>query len=166
MNQSVNTSELIAVDIGNSRIKLGWFRSAFDPFPVPGETLSLSPQWSPSELTPWLISSTSAACFIASVNRSTECKLLDELRRAGVNTIHQLTVADIPLKIQVDSPDQVGMDRLTNAVAVNRLRDSRRPAIAVDVGSAITVDLVSAKGAFVGGAILPGIAMSARALHE
>ena len=36
----------------------------------------------------------------------------------------------------------------------------------VDVGSAITVDLVSADGAFLGGAILPGIAMSARALHE
>ena len=36
----------------------------------------------------------------------------------------------------------------------------------VDVGTAITVDLVSADGAFLGGAILPGIQMSARALHE
>jgi type III pantothenate kinase len=35
----------------------------------------------------------------------------------------------------------------------------------VDVGSAITVDLVSANGAFLGGAIAPGIGMSARALH-
>ena len=35
----------------------------------------------------------------------------------------------------------------------------------VDVGSAITVNLVSAEGAFLGGAILPGIGMSARALH-
>ena len=34
------------------------------------------------------------------------------------------------------------------------------------LGSAITVDLVSPKGEFLGGAILPGIAMSARALHE
>ena len=34
------------------------------------------------------------------------------------------------------------------------------------MGTAITVDLVSADGAFLGGAILPGIAMSARALHE
>jgi len=38
--------------------------------------------------------------------------------------------------------------------------------VVVDVGTAITVDLVSADGAFYGGAILPGIAMSARALNE
>ena len=41
-----------------------------------------------------------------------------------------------------------------------------RAAIVVDLGSAITVDVVSPDGAFLGGAILPGIAMSARALHE
>jgi type III pantothenate kinase len=55
---------------------------------------------------------------------------------------------------------------LLDAVAANRLRDPQRPAVVVDVGSAITVDLVSSDGAFLGGAILPGIAMSARALHE
>ncbi len=60
----------------------------------------------------------------------------------------------------------VGIDRLVDAVAVNRLRDAGRPAVVVDVGSAITVDLVSRDGAFLGGAILPGIAMSARAIHE
>ncbi len=60
----------------------------------------------------------------------------------------------------------VGVDRLVDAVAANRLRDAGRPAVIVDVGSAITVDLVSADGAFLGGAILPGLAMSARAMHE
>jgi type III pantothenate kinase len=51
-------------------------------------------------------------------------------------------------------------------VAVNRLREADRAAVIVDVGTAITVDLVSADGAFLGGAILPGLQMSARALHE
>jgi type III pantothenate kinase len=51
-------------------------------------------------------------------------------------------------------------------VAVNQLRDPNRAAIAVDLGTAITVDLISAEGDFQGGAILPGISMSARALHE
>jgi type III pantothenate kinase len=60
----------------------------------------------------------------------------------------------------------VGIDRLVDAVAVNRVRDSRRPAVIVDVGTAITVDLVSADGAFLGGSILPGIQMAARALHH
>jgi type III pantothenate kinase len=60
----------------------------------------------------------------------------------------------------------VGVDRLVDAVAVNHLRDAKRSAVIVDVGSAITVDLVSADGFFLGGAILPGLQMSARAMHE
>ena len=60
----------------------------------------------------------------------------------------------------------VGIDRLVDAVAVNRLREPGRAAVIVDVGTAITVDLVAADGAFLGGSILPGLAMSARAMHE
>src|SRR5690606_5988205 len=63
-------------------------------------------------------------------------------------------------------PQRVGLDRLVNAVAANHLRSSQRSAIVIDVGSAITVDLIRADGVFVGGAILPGIGMAARALHE
>jgi type III pantothenate kinase len=59
-----------------------------------------------------------------------------------------------------------GIDRLVDAVAVNHLREPGRAAVIVDVGTAITVDLVAADGAFLGGSILPGLQMSARALHE
>ena len=55
---------------------------------------------------------------------------------------------------------------LLAAVAANRIRTADRPAVIVDLGTAITVDLVSSDGAFQGGAILPGIEMSARALHD
>ena len=77
-----------------------------------------------------------------------------------------LAAGDLPLEVRLERPDMVGIDRLVDAVAVNRLRDAGRPAVIVDVGTAITVDLVSADGAFLGGAILPGIQMSARAMHE
>jgi type III pantothenate kinase len=70
------------------------------------------------------------------------------------------------LEIRVEAPERVGIDRLMGALAVNRLRQRNRPAIVIDVGTAITVDLVSAEGAFEGGAVLPGITMSAQALHE
>ena len=73
---------------------------------------------------------------------------------------------DLPIKAAVEYPNRVGIDRLAGAVAANRLRHSARLAIIVDVGSAITVDLVNSQGIFCGGAILPGIGMSARALHE
>ena len=46
------------------------------------------------------------------------------------------------------------------------LRDAGRPAVIVDVGTAITVDLVDREGRFAGGAIGPGLGLAARALHE
>ena len=78
-----------------------------------------------------------------------------------------MTHTDLPqLIVRVDAPERVGIDRLLAAVAVNRVRRPDRPAVVVDLGTAITVDLIAADGAFEGGAILPGIAMAARAMAE
>jgi type III pantothenate kinase len=68
--------------------------------------------------------------------------------------------------VDLARPDLVGLDRLANVVAVNRLRAANRPALVIGFGSAVTVNLISETGALVGGAILPGVAMSARALHD
>jgi type III pantothenate kinase len=80
--------------------------------------------------------------------------------------VRELSYRDLPLEIRMPEPEKVGIDRLLAAVAANRLRDQKRPAIIVDLGSAMTFDFVSADGAFLGGAILPGVGMSARALNE
>ena len=80
--------------------------------------------------------------------------------------IHQISYRDLRMEIRVDEPARVGIDRLLAAVAANRLRTPDRAAIVVDLGTAITVDLVEADGAFAGGAILPGIGMAGRALAD
>jgi type III pantothenate kinase len=104
---------------------------------------------------------------IGSVNRPASSRLIDWLRdHRPEDEIMLLTSSDLPLEVGLPRPDMVGVDRLLDAVGANRLRSPGRTAVVVDVGSAITVDLVDADGAFRGGAILPGIAMSARALHE
>ncbi|WP_437185987.1 type III pantothenate kinase [Planctomicrobium sp. SH668] len=72
----------------------------------------------------------------------------------------------IPLKVDVDFPQKVGIDRLLNCVAANLLRNKNQPALIVDSGTAITVDVVDAGGIFRGGAILPGILLGAKSLHE
>jgi type III pantothenate kinase len=74
---------------------------------------------------------------------------------AGVKT-------GIPVK--VDNPREVGADRVVNALAAYSKYGG--PAIAVDVGTATTFDAVSDGGEYVGGAIAPGIRISARALYE
>ena len=71
-----------------------------------------------------------------------------------------------PIKIAVDFPERVGIDRLLTAVAANALRQPGQPEIIVDSGTTITVNLVSAQGDFQGGAIFPGLRMGARALHH
>jgi type III pantothenate kinase len=73
---------------------------------------------------------------------------------------------ELPLEIDVEAPERVGMDRLLNAVAANRTRRPGAPAIVIDVGTATTVDAVSADGVFLGGAILAGPELTARALHK
>ena len=118
---------------------------------------------------PWLgdLANQPQSWWIASVNRPAATRLIDWLREYRPDdSIALLAAGDLPLKVALERPDMVGIDRLVDAVAVNHLRDANRSAVIVDVGSAITVDLVSADGVFLGGAILPGLQMSARAMHE
>jgi type III pantothenate kinase len=68
----------------------------------------------------------------------------------------------VPLAIRVDRPDEVGADRLVNALAAARLHGT--PAVVVDFGTAPTLDCVAADGAYVGGAIAPGLELGLEAL--
>ena len=72
----------------------------------------------------------------------------------------------VPLRVDVDAPDKVGIDRLLNGVAANVIRAPEQPVVIVDSGTAVTIDCLDSAGTFVGGAILPGLRLSARALHE
>jgi type III pantothenate kinase len=162
---------LIAVDVGNSRIKLGWFEDALaNDFPLPDRTLRLTLDtldW--TELDKWLggASSTDLDWRLGSVNRAAQSRLIDWLRECGAiaNTM-LLAAGDLPLRVELPRPDMVGVDRLLDAVAANQLRPADRAAVVIDLGTAITVDLISADGAFQGGAILPGLMTSAKALNQ
>lgn len=68
--------------------------------------------------------------------------------------IQVVDAATAPLAIDYRPPSALGPDRLANAVAA--VSSCGAPVIVVDVGTAITCDLVSAGGRFVGGAIAPG----------
>jgi type III pantothenate kinase len=183
------TNPVIAVDIGNARMKIGVFGNAVADespekkgtgaslrsmpvslLPEPLRTLPLNgdePQL--DLLTDWLndLAGEKLPWFLASVNRPGATRLIEWLRdHRPDDKVTLLSSGDLPLVVRLARPDMVGIDRLVDAVAVNQLREPGRAAVIVDVGSAITVDLVSADGSFLGGSILPGLAMSARALNE
>jgi len=68
------------------------------------------------------------------------------------------------MPVLVDSPAELGDDRLVNAIAAYEKYGG--PAIVVDFGTATTFDVISAKGEYLGGIISPGLGISADALFS
>lgn len=162
----METRGLIAVDIGNSTTKLGWFSWPLDSgFPQPQQTADYPTDQTPPDAIVQRLAAEPLVWEIASVHRdgSRRLKAWIDAHRPH-DDVRLLSYSDLPLAVEVEFPERVGLDRLAAAVAVNLLRTPDRAAIVVDAGTAITVDLVSAAGAFQGGAILPGFRMQAEAL--
>jgi type III pantothenate kinase len=68
------------------------------------------------------------------------------------------------IAIHYDNPQEVGADRIANSVAA--FEKYGGPCVIVDFGTAITFDVISEKGDYLGGIIAPGIGISAEALFE
>lgn len=91
----------------------------------------------------------------------------DRAIRKAAGTTHVLFIsAKTNLGVGVDypSPETIGADRLANAAAVAELYG--RPAIVVDFGTAVTFDVVSAEGNYVGGVIAPGLEAMTNFLYQ
>jgi type III pantothenate kinase len=71
---------------------------------------------------------------------------------------------DWGFEIRMDNPEEVGADRLLNALAGHRKYQG--PLVVIDFGTATTFDVVDKDGAYLGGVIAPGINLSIEALHR
>ena len=89
-------------------------------------------------------------------------KVLEEILKKMVAV--ELIGRDIivPIKNRYKNPKQVGQDRLVGAYGAMKIYG--RPLIVVDLGTAITFDVISGTGEYLGGAIVPGIRLSAESL--
>jgi type III pantothenate kinase len=167
---------VLLADVGNSRIKLGVVADHGDGTTLPVITKRqdlASRSFRPDTLDQWLHAAAPgpAVILVASVHDAAAARL--EAAIAAVSaTQHRplrqrrIVHADMPLVITVPEPHRVGIDRLAGAAAARLVKPADRPAIVVDCGTAATVDLVSANGEFLGGAILPGPALMTKALAE
>ena len=160
---------LLAIDIGNTNVKLGIFdgdklkdtwnlatgihRTADE---YGGVLLSLMERqdFSPSKVTgvtlcgvvPPLLRT-----FVELCQKYLNAKPL--VVEAGVKT---------GMRLSMDNPREVGPDRVVNAVAAQNLYG--KPVIIIDLGTATTFDVVSREGDYLGGVIAPGIGISSEAL--
>ena len=83
--------------------------------------------------------------------------------RIGVTPVAiDAATLDGVLEIRIDRPTEAGADRLANALAART--EFGGPAIVIDLGTSTNFDLVDADGAYVGGAIAPGLGLSLEAL--
>lgn len=161
------------VDIGNTSIGVARFAmpavanpadAAEDWWRTPLEHA----QWRPDHPPPWdqlSLRGGPATWVVASVNREISQRLQQQVGERFPDVEWQtLQSQDFPVTTRVADKRAVGADRLAAVVAANALREPNRGAVIVDAGSAINVELVDEAGIFQGGAILPGMAMAARAL--
>src|ERR671919_315636 len=164
---------LLAIDVGNTQTHLGVFR---------GDELShewrmsTAPDRTADELA--LISGQFldlvGLSFSREITGVTICSvvppLTQELRQMTERYFGFPAVVVEPgtrtgIAIKIDNPREVGADRVANAVAAHDLFPGE-PVIVVDFGTATTLDVVSAAGEYLGGAIAPGIDTAAAGLYE
>ncbi len=170
---------VIAVDVGNTAVKLS-LRSndlaadkkaanAANPDWIHQSFALDRSRWCES-LVDWVreqarndVVSEASQWRIASVNQRASDPLCQLIQRSfPQSTSRLISYRDVPMPVDVDSPAQLGIDRLLSAFAARNRYTA--PLVVIDAGSAVTVDLVNAAGAFAGGAILPGLTLQTNAL--
>jgi type III pantothenate kinase len=158
---------LLAIDIGNSNITIGSFRNGTLVATRRAATVAGA---TPDELELLLegllrlddaafadVSGIACASVVPSLTASLEA-VADRRERPLLIA----AAGTVPLPVRTDRPGDVGADRLVNALAAGRLYGT--PAVVVDFGTATTFDCVAADGAYVGGAIAPGLELGLEAL--
>lgn len=166
---------LLAIDVGNSNTVMGLFQPTAENGPVPivaDWRITTPHRQTPDELGVLLqtlfamrglkmeeVNGVAIASVVPPLDASLRkvCETCFKVRplfiEPGVKT---------GLPVLTDNPGEVGADRVVNCVAAFELLGG--PAVVVDMGTATTFDVVSKQGAFLGGAIAPGLGISADAL--
>ena len=164
---------LLAVDVGNTQTQLGVFRddkllhewrASTDQSRTADELALMFGQF--LSLADLSFSSQITGVVLASVVPRSAQELRDMTESYfGFSPIVVEPGVKTGLAILTDNPREVGADRIANAVAAREMFPGE-PAVVVDFGTAITVDAISERGEYLGGAIAPGIDTAASALFQ
>ncbi len=140
------------IDIGNSSIKTRWFTNG---------QWSVVDRWSPEQMDVLSRKAGDAGKVVISAVSLKNYDLLASTLKTDSLLLDHHALADY---IHYNTPETLGMDRVLATVGAWSLTGS--PALVVDAGTAITIDQVSSKGVFLGGVIMPGIAVLERSLRQ
>ncbi len=162
--------KLLAADIGNTNVTLGLFadgelvrswRATTRPAATADEVASALAGF--LALDGHRLEELDALALASVVPPLTETweRLATERLGAQPHLVDAASLAGV-LDIRIDRPAEAGADRLANALAARE--EFGGPAIVIDLGTSTNFDLVDADGAYIGGAIAPGMGLSLEAL--
>ena len=164
---------LLAVDVGNSNTVLGLWRGdelerhwrLTTRRDATSDEIGLSVRGLLAAGPPAPATGDPTRVIVASVVPSLKFSLRQALRQVfGREPLFVEPGVKTGMPILYEVPQEVGADRIVNAVAA--FETVGGPCIVVDFGTATTFDVVTARGEYSGGVIVPGIAISAEALFE
>ena len=165
---------LLAIDIGNSTVSLGFYLDANIGKGLTVETISLSHIKSYATLSRRIINLLTKSCKTSKPAKqrigvviSSVVPKLNRYATAAVKNLcpdpviitHTLATG---LTLKVSNPETLGSDRIVNGLA--GFRHFGKPIAVVDIGTATTITVVDKNSTLIGGAIMPGINMMRESL--
>lgn len=160
--------KILAIDIGNTNITIGLFRGdkLARKIKIPTNACALYGKCfvgiaafariGTDEIVDVVVSSVvplALARLVVELNKALRCTICI----IGRDVV-------VPIRNRYKIKSEVGQDRLVNAFAARRFYGE--PCVIVDFGTAVTFDIISFKGEYLGGLILPGIEMSLSSLYK
>lgn len=143
----------LAIDIGNTHIKYGWFDEG-----------GLQDIYTGEDALPTILARRTVKNAIIS-KTGANTVIEEHLKNSGVNTLLLSPDLKLPLKILYKTPQTLGADRVAGSVAANfSYPDSN--VLKIDFGTCITYDFVTSGAEYLGGAIAPGMMMRFKSLHN
>lgn len=162
---------LLVIDVGNTNTVIGVFEgtrltrswrirternATEDEF-----NILITQLFAQSEMNPGKITRTIISCVVPPMMQNLDAFCKKYLNHAP-HWVDAKSAAQMPNRY--NNPDEVGADRIVNAVAA--YQRYQKSLIVIDFGTATTFDVISEKGEYLGGAISPGIGIASEALFQ
>lgn len=149
----------LLIDIGNTRAKVAVANDG-GVVEVLAEQASLQTEWLSA-----LVGEHRFEAALVSSTRGDAARWAEQLNVLGVKSFSLDGSTPLPIRLGYLTPETLGRDRIAAAVGA-AARFPQRNCLVIDLGTALTADLVRADGCFEGGMISPGLESRFRALHD
>ncbi len=146
----------LAIDIGNTRIKLGFFTN--------NDLVEIITLTGIHEVEEALHNKVINHAVLSSVGAGADA-VATLLRKKNIEVLRVSHQTRFPFQLNYNTPQTLGMDRVA-AVAGAQHFFPNMNCLVIDAGTCITFDFITADGRYEGGAISPGLDMRLRAMHE